>query len=194
VIVTHRSDGSGTTYIFTSYLTKVSPEWAKRAGQGLSVMWPVGLSAQGSKQLVELVKQTPGTIGYAELSYAKQNDLPAASIQNQGGVFVVPSPASATAAVQAFSEALEKDPRTPTVNPPPSAKDAYPISGLTLPLVPKDRSDIAEQKAVKDFVAYAISSGQDAAEGLSYAKLPASLQKRDQALLGELTAGGHPLN
>lgn len=194
VIVIHRSDGSGTTYIFTSYLTKVSSEWARRAGQGLTVTWAIGLSAEGSKRVIELLNQTPGTVGYAELSYARQNHLPVASIQNQSGAFVAPSPASATAAVQAFSEVLAKDPRTPIVNPPASAKDAYPISGLTFLLVRRDRSNISEQKAVRDFIAYAISSGQDAAEELSYAKLPPSLQQQDQALLGELTAGGHALN
>lgn len=194
VIVTHRSDGSGTTYIFTSYLNKVSPDWARKAGAGLTVTWPIGLSAQGTKQLVDLIAQTPGTIGYAELGYAKQNNLPVASIQNQAGVFVAPSPASTTAAVQAFSDALAKDLRTPIVNPPASAKDAYPISGLTFLLVRKDASEMGQQKALKSFIAYAIGNGQDAAEGLFYAKLPPSLQQQDQALLGQLTAGGHALD
>ena len=187
VIVTHRSDGSGTTYIFTSYFNRVSPEWARRAGQGLTVTWVTGLSAQGTKQLVDLVNETPGTIGYAELSYAKENNLPVASIQNQSGAFIVPNPASATAAVAAFSEALAKDPRTPIVNPPASAKDAYSISGLSFLLVRKDRADAAEQRAVKTFIDCAITSGQDAAEGLYYAKLPTALQQQDQTLLGDST-------
>ena len=96
--------------------------------------------------------------------------------------------------MQAFSDVLEKDIRTPIVNPPASAKDAYPISGLSFLLVQKDRSSSDEQKAVRDFVAYAIGNGQDAAEGLYYAKLPESPQQRDPALLGELTAGGHAIN
>ena len=193
VIVVHRADGSGTTYIFTSYLNKVSPDWAKRVGQGLTVKWPTGLGAQGTKQVFELINQTAGMIGYAELSYAKQNNLPVASIQNQAGAFIVPSPASATAAVEAFSEAVTKDARTPIVNPPASAKDAYPISGLSFFLVRKDETDPGQQKAVKEFIAYAIGDGQAAAEGLSYAKIPTALQQRDQALLDELTANGQGL-
>jgi phosphate transport system substrate-binding protein len=194
VIVTHRSDGSGTTFIFTSYLNKVSPDWARRAGQGLTVKWPTGLSAQGTKQMVDLVNETAGTIGYAELTFAKQNNLPVASVQNLGGTYIAPSPASATAAVQAFSDALAKDIRTPIVDPPASAKDAYPISGLSFLLVQKDRSEVDEQKAVKNFISYAISNGQDAAEGLYYAKLPESLQKQGEAALQGLTAGGHAMN
>jgi len=194
VIVTHRADGSGTTFILTSYLTKVSSDWARRVGQGLTVTWPTGLSAQGTKAMMDLVNETPGTIAYAELSYAKQNNLPVASIQNAAGVFVGPTPAGAAAAVQAFSDALEKDIRAPIVNPPASAKDAYPISGLSFLLVQKDRSSGDEQKVVRDFIGYAISDGQGAAEGLYYAKLPESLEQRDRALLGELTAGGHAIN
>ena len=146
------------------------------------------------KRLVDLINQTPGTIGYAELAYTKQNNLPVASIENQGGAFVAPSAASTAAAVQAFSDALAKDPRAPIVNPPASAKDAYPISGLTFFLVREDAHEVAAQQAVKDFIAYTISNGQDMADGLSYAKLPAAVQQRDQALLGELTSGGHPLD
>lgn len=165
----------------------------RKAGQGLTVTWPIGLSGDGSKRVIELVNQTPGTVGYAELSYAAQFHLPVASIQNRARVFVAPSPASATAAVAAFHEELGKDSRTPIVNPPESARDAYPISGLTFFLVQKDVSDAAEQQAVKDFIAYAITTGQDAAEGLFYAKLPMSIQQQDQALLGELTGNGQAL-
>lgn len=194
VIVVHRVDGSGTTNIFTSYLTKTSPEWSRKAGSGLIVTWPVGLSGDGSKRMMDLVKQKPGAIGYAELSYANQNGLPVASIENSAGTYVVPSPESTTAAVDAFAEELAKDSRAPIVDPPASAKTAYPISGMSFALIPKDRQDGAEQKAVKDFIAYTITGGQDAAEGLFYAKLPASLQKQDQVLLNQLTAGGKPLN
>jgi phosphate transport system substrate-binding protein len=139
------------------------------------------------------VNQTPGTIGYAELNYARQNNLPVASIQNGGGAFVVPSPSSTTAAIEAFSEALGKDSRSPIVDPPASAKDAYSICGMTFVLLRKDRADVQEQQAVKDFIAYAVSGGQDAAEGLFYAKLPVSLQQQDQTLRGELTANAQPL-
>ena len=193
VIVIHRSDGSGTTNIFTSYLAKVSQDWSWKSGQGLSVTWAVGLGGAGSDGVLALVKQTPGTIGYLELSYAKANGLPVASIRNIAGQFVQPTPRGAAAAIGAFSEALARDVRTPIVDPPASAKDAYPISGLSFILVPKDRPGMDEQRAVKDFIAYAISNGQDSAEALSYAKLPEQVQRQGEQLLSQLTVNGQPL-
>jgi phosphate transport system substrate-binding protein len=193
VIVVHRSDGSGTTYIFTSYLSKVSHDWSWKSGHGMSVTWPIGLGAEGSKGVLAIVKQTPGTIGYMELNYAKQNGVPVASIQNQAGHFVQPSPSSAAAAITAFSDALAKDVRAPIVDPPASAPDAYPISGLSFILIPKDRPDADQQAAVRDFIAFAISTGQNSAEELSYTKLPDAIQKQGQTLLSQLTANGQPL-
>jgi len=193
VIVVHRSDGSGTTNIFTSYLAKVSHDWSWKSGHGLSVTWPTGLGAEGSSGVLAIVKQTPGSIGYLELNYAKENGVPVASIQNQAGHFVQPSPGSTAAAISAFSDALAKDVRTPIVDPPASAADAYPISGLTFILIRKDRSDPGEQQAIKDFIAFAISAGQNSAEELSYAKLPDSVQKQGQEPLSQLTANGQPL-
>jgi phosphate transport system substrate-binding protein len=192
VIVVHRSDGSGTTSIFSGYLSKVSPEWAKRAGQGLSVSWPVGIGVEGTKGMVEFVKQNPGTIGYAELSNAKQNKLAVADIQNRAGTFVAPSPASTTAAIEAFDEALTKDPRTPIVDPPVSAKDAYPLAGLTFLIVSKEGDDADGRQAIKDFIQFTVTTGQDSAESLDYAKLPKPLQQQDLALLGALSAGAQP--
>lgn len=186
VIVIHRSDGSGTTDILTNYLIKVSQDWSRKSGHGLSVNWPVGIGADGSKGVLALVKESPGTIGYLELSYAKEKGVPVASVQNLAGQYVVPSPSSAAAAISAFGSELEKDIRTPIVDPPASARDAYPISGISFMLIRKDQlSD--DQRAVRDFVAYAISSGQDIAEELSYAKLPPSVQQQGQQLLGQLT-------
>jgi phosphate transport system substrate-binding protein len=193
IIVVHRADGSGTTSILTGYLAKVSAEWAKRAGQGLSVTWPVGIAAEGSKGVLDFVKQNPGTIGYAELNYAKEKNLPVALIQNRAGTFVTPSPASTASAIEAFSEALAKDARTPIVDPPASARDAYPMSGLSFLLVPKDGSDVDERKAVREFIQYAVTTGQDSAESLEYAKLPKSLQQQDLNLLDGLTANSQPL-
>jgi phosphate transport system substrate-binding protein len=193
VIVIHRLDGSGTTNIFTSYLSKVSQDWSWKAGHGLAVSWPNGLGAEGSKGVLDIVKQTPGTIGYLELSYAKENGVPVASIQNRAGQFVQPTPAAAAAAISAFSDDLAKDVRTPIVDPPASAKDAYPISGLTFILLWKDRPGADQQQTVKSFIAYAISKGQDSAEELSYAKLPDSVQKHGEMLLRQLTANGQPL-
>jgi phosphate transport system substrate-binding protein len=194
VIVVHRSDGSGTTNILTEYLSKISQDWSFRAGHGLSVIWPVGLGADGSKGVLSLVKQSPGTIGFLELNYAKENGVPVAAVQNRGGTFVDPTPQSTAAAIDASEAELAKDVRNPIVDPPASAKSAYPVAGLTFLLMPKDRPNKDEQAVVRDFVAYAVSGGQDLAERLSYAKLPTSLQQQAQASLKQLTANGQPLN
>ena len=193
IIVVHRSEGSGTTSIFTSHLAKVSPDWSKKVGNGLTVKWPVGIGEQGSTGVLEFVKQNPGTIGYAELNYAADKHLPVASIQNRAGSFVAPSSASTTAAVQAFDEALSKDVRASIVDPPASAKDAYPISGLSFFLIARDGSDAVERQAIRDFTQYTISAGQDLSEGLDYAKLPKPVQDHALSLLGEMQANGQPI-
>lgn len=185
VVVAHRSDGSGTSDIFTTYLAAVSPEWEKKVGKGISVNWPTGLGGKGSEGVTGVVKQTPGGIGYVELSYAKENNLPVALIRNKAGEWIAPSVASTTAAINAFAEELAKDVRTPIVEPPASAKDAYPIAGLTFLLVPKQPKSPERGKVVKDFVSYIITQGQDQAESLFYAKLPAPLQQQDQSLLSQ---------
>jgi len=189
VAVTHRSDGSGTTNIFTIYLAKVSPEWQKKAGKGMSINWPVGIGGKGSEGVTGLVKQTPGAIGYVELSYAKENNLPVASVRNQAGNFVEPSAESTTAAIDASQAELGKDVRSPIVDPPAASKDAYPIAGLTFLLVPKQGKDPAKEQAVKDFVQFILTQGQNSAEGLQYAKLPQSLADQDEKLLGEVGGG-----
>jgi len=186
VVVTHRSDGSGTTNIFTNYLAKLSPDWQSKVGKGLAVSWPVGLGGKGSEGVSGLVRQTPGAIGYVELSYATENKLPVAEIKNQAGSWIAPTPASTTAAIEAFQSELEKDVRTPIVDPPASAKDAYPISGLTFLLVPKQGKDPAKQGVVKEFVQYIITQGQSIAESLQYSRLPQTLVAQDQKLLGEI--------
>ena len=184
IIVVHRTEGSGTTNIFTGYLSKVSAEWAKGPGQGLTVAWPVGIGGEGSKGVIEFIKKNPGTIGYAELNYAKENKLPVALIQNRSGNYVAPSPASTTAAIEAFGDALAKDVRTPIVDPPALAKEAYPIAGLSFLIVPKDGADADSRQAIKSFIQYAVTTGQDSAESLDYAKLPKALQQQDLSLLG----------
>lgn len=193
ILVVHRADGSGTTSILTTYLAKVSPEWGKKPGAGLAVDWPVGLAGKGSTGVIDLVKRATGAIGYAELNYAKQEDLSVASIQNRAGAYIEPSVAGATAALDSFDEVIAKDARAPIVDPPASAKDAYPISGVTFVLIPKDGSSEQDRQTVKDFVRYAITDGQSATEGLYYAKLPKILQEQDQKLLAEMTANGQPL-
>ena len=193
VVVAHRSDGSGTTGIFTTYLDKVSPDWSKKVGKGISVQWPVGLGGKGSEGVTGVVKQSPGAIGYVELTYAEQNHLPVAVVKNNAGSYQKPSPAGTTAAIDAYATALAADVRVPIVDPPATAKDAYPISGLTFLIVPKDGSDATKAQAVKNFLQYVITDGQASAESLNYAKLPAALQQQDQKLLSQMTAKGQPL-
>jgi len=192
IIVVHRSEGSGTTSIFTSYLAKVSADWSKRVGSGLSVQWPVGISEQGSSGVLEFVKQNVGTIGYAELNYAAAAHLPVASIQNRAGSFVAPNAASTTAAIQAFEQELTTDARASIVDPPASAKEAYPISGLSFFLIARDGSDAAERQAIRDFTQYIITNGQDLSEGLDYARLPKSVQDRAVSLLGQMQTTPQP--
>jgi phosphate transport system substrate-binding protein len=188
IIVVHRSDGSGTTNILTSYLAKVSPEWSQHIGHGISVPWPVGIGEKGSSDLLDFVGQNAGTIGYAELNYATQKKLPVAAVQNRAGTYVTPNSASATAAIAAFDEDLAKDMRAPVVDPPASAKDAYPIVGITFLLFSRSNSNTAEEQAIRDFAQYAIQDGQDLAEALDYAKLPKPMQDRAVAALGAAPA------
>jgi phosphate transport system substrate-binding protein len=185
MIVVHRSDGSGTTNIFTTYLAKVSPLWEKQVGKGIAVSWPVGLGGKGSEGVTGIVKQTPGGIGYVELSYAKENNLPVADVRNQAENWVQPSAAGTTAAINAFSDELAKDVRTPIVDPPASARDAYPIAGLTFLLIPKEPKNPDKGKLLKEFVEYVVTQGQNQAETLFYAKLPAPLQQQDENLLSQ---------
>jgi phosphate transport system substrate-binding protein len=190
MVVAHRSDGSGTTNIFTMYLAKVSPDWASKVGKGIAVSWPVGLGGKGSEGVTGVVKQTPGAIGYVELSYAKANNLPVALVRNAAGYWTEPSVGAATAAIEAFQAELARDVRTSIVDPPASAKQAYPITGLTFLLVPKQAKDDARAQIVKQFAEYILTRGQDSAEGLEYARLPQSLVEQDQKLLAELPSGG----
>ena len=185
IAVAHRSDGSGTTGIFTTYLAKVDPQWAKQVGKGIAVSWPVGLGGKGSEGVTGIVKQTEGGIGYVELSYARENNLPVALVRNQAGNWIEPSAASTTAAINAFADDLAKDVRAPIVDPPASAKDAYPIAGLTFLLVPKQPKNFDKGKTVRELVQYIVTQGQDQAESLYYAKLPAPLQQEDQNLLSQ---------
>lgn len=193
IVVAHRSESSGTTGIFTSYLAAVSPEWKSRVGQGIAVKWPMGLAAKGSEGVTGVVKQMQGAIGYVELSYAEENHLPIAEIGNQAGKFVAPSSESASAAIESFRSQLAKDVRTPIVNPPASAPAAYPICGLTFLLVPKNGNDTAKRQATRNFVDYVLTSGQSIATQLHYAPLPASIAKIGTDLLAQMQVNGKPL-
>jgi phosphate transport system substrate-binding protein len=192
IVVAHRSDGSGTTNIFTTYLDKVSPEWTKQVGKGISVSWPAGIGGKGSEGVTGVVKQTPGGIGYVELTYAKENNLPVASVRNRAGTWTEPSVAATAAAISAFSDELVRDVRVPIVDPPASAKDAYPIAGLTFLLVPKQGKDAKKTETLKQFVEFIVMQGQDQAESMFYAKLPSPLQQQDQTLLSQVGTGGQP--
>jgi phosphate transport system substrate-binding protein len=193
VLVAHRSDGSGTTNIFTTYLAKVSPDWEKKVGKGISVSWPIGIGGKGSEGVTGIVHQSEGSIGYTELNYAKENNLPVALIRNQAGEWVAPSAAGTAAAIDAYHVELDRDVRTPIVDPPASAKDAYPICGLTFLLVPKGGQDAAKRQNVKEFIEYIVTGGQSSANSLFYAPLPQTLVEQDQKLLGEMAADGKPL-
>lgn len=192
IVVAHRSDGSGTSNIFTTYLAKISPEWEKQVGKGIAVNWPAGLGGKGSEGVTGVVKQTPGGIGYVELTYAKENNLPVASVRNRAGSWVEPTASGTTAAINSFADQLAKDPRIPIVDPPASAKDAYPIAGLTFLLVPKQGKDPKKTDTLKQFIAYIVTQGQSEAEALSYAKLPDALQQQDQALLAQVGTNSQP--
>jgi phosphate transport system substrate-binding protein len=193
IVIVHRADSSGTTNAFTTFLAAVSPEWQSKIGKGTQVPWPVGLGGKGSEGVTGQVRQTPGAIGYVELTFAAQNKLPVASIGNQAHQYVVPSAASTTAAIAAFADQLTKDPRIPIVNPPASAPDAYPISTLTFLIIPKDGIDAAKRAALKGFIQYVITDGQPTAGTLNYAPLPDAVKQYNQTVLGQLTANGQPI-
>ncbi len=194
IIVVHRSDASGTTSILTSYLSKVSAGWMARYGQGLTVKWPAGIAGEGSEAVLNTVRDNPGTIGYLELGYAIRANVPVASILNQAGEYVAPSTQTAFTAVNDAVDELSKDVRTPIVDPPASSKGAYPITGLSFFLIPKDNqhSD-GEQAALKGFVAYSLTKGQNAADQMSYARLPAPVQRQGEIALAQLTQNGNSL-
>ena len=193
IVVVHRSEGSGTTNIFTSYLAEVNPAWAKKIGKGLAVNWPVGLGGKGSEGVTGFVKQSEGGIGYVELNYATQNHLPVAQMQNQAGEWVNPSAEGATAAIDSFKTKLESDLRSSIVQPPAAAHNAYPISGMTYLLIPKDGPDRKKREALKDFVHYVITSGQQLSTSMDYSQIPQSLEQIDQKLIDGLMAGGQTI-
>ncbi len=193
ILVVHRSDGSGTTNAFTTYLSAVSPEWQQKVGKGNSVDWPAGIGGKGSEGVTGQVRQTPGAIGYVELTFAQQNKLPVAAVKNLAGKYILPNTSSTTAAIAAFTDQLAKDPGTSIVNAPASAPDAYPISTLTFLIIPKDGPDVAKRTALRNFVLYVITEGQAAAASLDYAPLPEGVKNYDRQQLQTMTAGGQPI-
>ncbi len=170
IVVVHRSDGSGTTYCWTDYLSKVSPGWKSKAGVGTSVNWPVGLGGKGNEGVSGQVKQTPNSIGYVELIYALQNRMPYGNVRNTAGVFVKPDLASVTAAAAGAAAHMPADFRVSITNAP--GKGAYPISTFTWLLVPAKIQDPAKRKAIVGFLHWMLGPGQKMTEALAYAPLP----------------------
>jgi phosphate transport system substrate-binding protein len=175
--------------VFTDYLTAVSPSWASGPGRGKEVPWPVGLGGKGNEGVSGQVKQTPGSIGYVELAYAKQNNLPSAAIRNAAGNFVAPSPEGMTAAAAAVAESLpgNTDYRLSIVNA--AGPNAYPISSFTWILVYQQQSDSVKGTKLKDFLRWALTEGEKQAAALDYAPLPASMATRLTARLDSIRTG-----
>ena len=174
IVVVHRSDGSGTTYIWVDYLSSISPQWEKEVGRNTSVKWPLGLGAKGNEGVAGQIKQLPGTVGYIELAYAKQNHLTYAAVKNVAGNYVLPSIESITEALGTAK--VPDDFRFSMVNPP--GANAYPIAGATWLLVYEQQKDAEKGKKLVEFLNWALAKGEQMAASLDYAPLPANLQQR----------------
>lgn len=184
VVVIHRSDGSGTTYIWTDYLSKVSEEWKTRVGNGTSVNWPAGLGGKGNEGVAALVKQTPGAVGYVELIYAASNNIPYGAVKNPAGTFVKADLASVSEAAAGAARDMPDDFRVSITNA--QGKKAYPISSFTWLLIPSKFEDTAKRDAIKNFLKWALTDGQSYAEGLSYAKLPKNVVDKELKALAKV--------
>lgn len=190
ILVVHRSDGSGTTYIFTDYLSTAVPAWKTSVGKGKEVKWPVGLGAKGNEGVAGQVKQTPGSIGYVELAYATQNNLPIAAIRNKSGQFVAASVPAVTAAAAGAAKALpaNTDYRISIVDAP--GADSYPISSFTWILVYQHQTDAVKGKKLVDFLNWALTEGEKSAVTLDYAPLPADMATTVKAKLAAIDFSG----
>jgi phosphate transport system substrate-binding protein len=181
IVVIHRSDGSGTTYIWSDYLSKVSDDWKSKVGTNTSVNWPVGLGGKGNEGVAGLLKQTPDSIGYVELIYAIQNNLPYGLVKDASGDFVKASLASVSAAAAGAAKSMPDDFRVSITNA--SGKGAYPISSFTWLLIPAQIQDTAKREVIKDFLHWMLTTGQQDCEPLAYAKLPKEVvAKEDKAI------------
>jgi phosphate transport system substrate-binding protein len=184
IVVVHRSDGSGTTFIWTDYLSQVSPEWKSKVGSGTSVNWPVGLGGKGSEGVTGQVKNTPNSIGYVELIYAAANNIPYGNVKNSSGVFVKADLASVSAAAAGKAKTMPDDFRVSIINPP--GKTAYPIASFTWLLIPSKFSDAAKRDAIKGFLKWMLTDGQSYAESLSYAKLPKEVVAKETKAINSI--------
>jgi phosphate transport system substrate-binding protein len=183
IVVVHRSDGSGTTFCFTDYLSKISPEWSSKVGKNTSVDWPTGLGAKGNDGVAGLIKQQKGSLGYVELIYAIRNHLPYGTVRNKNGEFVKADLASVTAAAAAL-KTMPSDFRVSITDEP--GKGVYPISTFTWLLVPSKFSDANKGKAMVGFLKWAVTTGQNTVEALDYAKLPSSVVTQEQKAITEI--------
>jgi phosphate transport system substrate-binding protein len=184
IVVVHRSDGSGTTYIWTDYLSKISPEWQSKVGKATSVNWPVGLGGKGNEGVAGLIQQTPDSVGYIELIYAIQNKIAYGRVKNSSGAFVKADLASVSAAAAAASKFMPDDFRVSITNP--EGKAAYPIASFTWLLIPAKFSDAAKRDAVKDFLKWMMTDGQQYCEGLAYAKLPKEVVTKEMKAIAQI--------
>jgi phosphate transport system substrate-binding protein len=183
IIVVHRAEASGTTYCWTDYLSKVSAEWKSKVGTGVSVNWPAGIGGKGNDGVTGQVKQMANSIGYVELIYAENNKLPYGNVRNSSGAFVKPNLASVTAAAAGASKTMPDDFRVSITNTP--GKDAYPIATFTWLLIPEKIKDAQKGQHIREFLKWALTTGQSMAEPMTYAKLPKEvLAKEEKALAG----------
>ena len=189
VAIIHRSDGSGTTNIFTNYLSKVSPEWKQKVGFSTSVKWPTGLGAKGNEGVTGIVKGTPGALGYVELAYAKENKLPMALLRNHDGNFVGATLESTSLAAAGVE--MPDDYRVSITDA--KGKDAYPIASFTYLLVYRDQSDKAKGEALLNFLWWAIHEGQATAPSLDYAPLPKAVVAKVEKTIRSMTVQGRPI-
>jgi phosphate transport system substrate-binding protein len=193
ITVVHRSDGSGTTFHFTSFLSLVSPEWSNKVGHSTSVEWPVGIGGKGNDGVAGAIKQTPGAIGYVELAYVKENNLTYAVVRNRDGQWVAPSLGATVLAAAGGAAQMEKthDVRVSIAYAPGPAN--YPIAGFTYLLIPQEQTDAAKGKALVDFLWWAIHDGEKDAATLLYAQAPPAVVKIDEGLIKQVTYQGKAL-
>lgn len=191
IAVVHRSDGSGTSAVFTDYLSKVSPEWKEKVGSGTSPNWPIGLGGKGNEGVTGQVKQTPNTIGYVELAYATTNKLPVALLKNAAGEYIEPTLDNVTAAAAESVNTMPDDLRISITNA--AGKNAYPISSYTYLLVYQDQKDAVKGKALVDYIWWGLHEGGKYAKDLQYAPLPDAVVKKAEAKINSITSGGKAL-
>ncbi len=184
IVVIHRSDGSGTTYVWVDYLSKVSPEWKSKVGVNTSVNWPVGLGGKGNEGVAGLIKQTPNSMGYVELIYAIQNKMLYGKVRNSAGTPVKADLASVTAAAAGAVKTMPADFRVSITNA--AGQDAYPISSFTWLLIPSKIQDQAKKKVIREFLQWMLTDGQNMVEALSYAKLPKEVVAMEQKAIAAI--------